>query len=332
MPLPLSVLDLAVIGPDTSPEQAIRDVVDVARTAEDHGYQRFWVAEHHAMPRTAGSSPAVLMAHIAARTSTLRVGSGGVMLPNHSPLVIAEQFAVLQALYGNRVDLGVGRSSAKTLVDEALHRHPRATSEFPEMIDELIGFLHRHWPDGHRFQSLELSPRVETPPEIFVLGASENGARVAAQRGLPFVYGHHLGRNITRPAAVDRYRAAFTPGPRGSRPYVIVSINVVSAETDADGEQEAMGIALAEVERTATVPLVESRVHHLAHRALDEGQVVYGGPATVHTQIHELATTLGADEIMLVPYDLTGAGRSRTLRLLAQTQPVSATNGRVPVG
>jgi alkanesulfonate monooxygenase SsuD/methylene tetrahydromethanopterin reductase-like flavin-dependent oxidoreductase (luciferase family) len=202
------------------------------------------------------------------------------------------------------------------------------------MLDELIGFLHRSWPEGHLFQSVELSPRVETPPDIFVLGASENGARVAAQRGLPFVYGHHLGRNITRPAAVDRYRAAFVPGPHGSLPYLIVSINVVSAETDADGEREAMGIALTEVRRTATGPLVESRVQHLAHRALDEGQVVYGGPATVHAQIHDLATTLGADEVMLVPYDLTGAGRSRTLRVLAQSAPVSGFNAkeRVPVG
>ncbi|WP_439657423.1 MsnO8 family LLM class oxidoreductase [Lentzea sp. HUAS TT2] len=315
----LSVLDLAVVGPGRTPEQSLRDVVEVARTAEQHGYHRFWVAEHHAAPATAGSSPAVLLAYIAAATTSLRIGSGGVMLPNHAPLVVAEQFAVLQALHHGRVDLGVGRSSggntASTVLDRALHRQPRATADFPALIDELAGFLHHQWPAGHDFESLEMSPHVSDPPELYVLGASENGARIAAERGLPFVYGHHLGATKARPAAVDRYRAEF----QGERPYVIASVNVVCTETDELAEEEAMAVALHEVQRREG-DVIETRLRYLAGQALDDAQVIRGGPETVLQGVHDLADRLGADEMMLVPFEHTGIGRSRTLRSVARAR------------
>ncbi|CAM3514197.1 MsnO8 family LLM class oxidoreductase [Kibdelosporangium persicum] len=318
--LDLSVLDLAVIGQDSSPEQALRDVVQVARTAERHGYHRFWVAEHHAAAATAGSSPAVLLAYIAACTKTLRVGSGGVMLPNHAPLVVAEQFAVLQGLHDGRVDLGVGRSSGgnttSNVLHDALYRHPRAMAEFSDLVDELLGFLHDSWPAGHRFESLRMSPRISTPPGVFVLGAGENSARLAAERGLPFVYGHHLGRSKARPAAVDRYRATFT----GERPYVIASVNVVCAETDEEAERAAIAVAQWDVRRREGDDLIESRLRYLVDQVLDEGQVVRGAPTTVLNEIHNLATTMDVDEIMLVPIEHTGTARSRTLRLIAESR------------
>ena len=332
----LSVLDVALVAPGGTARQALHDVVRTAVAAEACGYHRFWVAEHHNSPRCAGSSPAVLIAHIAAVTHRIRVGSGGVMLTNHAPLTVAEQFAVLQSLYEDRIDLGVGRASggtdSSTLLDRALRRPPQARAEFPQLVDELAGFLHGRWPDGHAFQDLELSPALPVPPGMFVLGTSENGARVAAARGLPFAYGAHLGPR-SRPAALDRYRSAFTPGPLGTRPYVIVSVNVLCAGTDAEAERLALDTTAARFRQkhTATSPgvvLSEPRERYLTGRMLDDMQLVRGGPATVTAGLRHLAASLEADELMLVPYDISAAGRARTLRLTAAARPGSAERDR----
>ncbi|OIJ64325.1 MsnO8 family LLM class oxidoreductase [Streptomyces mangrovisoli] len=323
--VPLSVLDVALVAPGGTARQALHDVVGTARAADTLGYHRFWVAEHHNSPRCAGSSPAVLISHIAARTQRIRVGSGGVMLTNHAPLTVAEQFAVLQCLHDDRIDLGVGRATggvdSGTLLDRALRRPPQARAEFPQLVDELLGFLHGHWPAGHGFQDLELSPTVTVPPVVHVLGTSENGARVAAARGLPFTYGAHLGPR-SRPAALDRYRSAFTPGFAGTRPRVIASVNVQCAGTDAEAERLALDTTTARFRQkhtaTSAAPLSEARERYLVDRMLDDLQLVRGGPATVADGLIRLAATLGADELMLVPYDITAEGRVRTLRLTAQ--------------
>ncbi|MCX5372821.1 MsnO8 family LLM class oxidoreductase [Streptomyces sp. NBC_00103] len=321
----LSVLDVALVAPGGTARQALHDVVRTAVAADACGYHRFWVAEHHNSPRCAGSSPAVLISHIAAVTHRIRVGSGGVMLTNHAPLTIAEQFAVLQSLHDDRIDLGVGRATggtdSSTLLDRALRRPPQARAEFPLLLDELVGFLYGRWPGGHAFQDLELSPALPVPPGVFVLGTSENGARTAAARGLPFAYGAHLGP-MSRPAALDRYRSAFSPGPLGTSPHVIASVNVQCAETDEEAERLAHDTAAARFRQkhTATSPgvaLPEPRERYLIGRMLEDLQLVRGGPATVSAGLRRLAATLGADEIMLVPYDITAAGRERTLRLTA---------------
>jgi luciferase family oxidoreductase group 1 len=329
--IPLSVLDLARVGPDGDPQQALYNVERTAVVADACGYHRFWVAEHHNSPRTAGSAPAVLMAHIAARTSRIRVGSGGVMLTNHAPLVVAEQVAVLQSLHGDRIDLGVGRATggkdATTTLDRALRRDAQARNEFPAMVDELHGFLHDDLPDDHPLRGLVLSPKIPVPPGIYVLGVTENGARVAAERGLPFVYGHHLGRSKCRPAALERYRSEFTPGPWGHRPYTMASVNVLCAPTDEQAERSAIEAATHDVRHNhramSDAPLPGPREHYLARKTLDEAMVVYGGPATVADSLERLAGALSADELMLVPYDHTGEGRCQTLRLVtgSGTQP-----------
>jgi luciferase family oxidoreductase group 1 len=324
--VPLSVLDVASVGPGRTPAQAVLDVVEVAKTADEHGYRRFWVAEHHASRRTAGSAPVVFIAHIAAVTRRIRVGSGGVMLPNHAPLVVAEQFAVLEALHPGRIDLGLGRSSgAKNgngLLDAALRRDAKGMSDFPELVDELLGFQRPSWQPEHAFRALELSPRVDSVPEVHILGASENGARLAAERSLPFVYGHHLGRSKVRPAALDRYRSGFVPGPYGDRPHVIVSVGVVCAATDEQAERLALDVAARPIRDNAPGPLTEVRERYLARQALDEAGVIHGAPATVLAGIDRLAAALGADEIMLVPYEESGVARSRTLRLTARAAAV----------
>lgn len=339
--IPLSVLDLAPVGPDTSPEQALRDVVEVARNADESGYLRFWVAEHHGSVKTAGSAPAVLIGHIAVVTRNIRVGSGGVMLTNHAPLVVAEQFGVLECLHRGRIDLGVGRSAggsdASRTLDEALRRGPLAGHEFPESVDELLGFLRGTLPSDHPYAGIRVSPRPECPPPVYVLGASENGARIAAERGLPFAYGHHLGRGKARPVSLTRYRDEFRANESGTPPHVIVSVNVVCADTDTEAEQIAMDRSVYEIRRlgvNAVPPIgaeANPRERHQAAESLIEANLVHGGPTRVVEQLSELADALGADELMLVPYDFSGAGRGRTLRLIAREYASSVTTPHASV-
>ncbi|MBM9508893.1 MsnO8 family LLM class oxidoreductase [Actinacidiphila acididurans] len=331
--LPVSVLELGARLLEVDGPQALQDVVEVARTAERYGYERVWVAEHHSSLMTASGFPAVMIAHIAARTERIRVGSGGVMLPNYAPFVVAEQFATLQALYPGRIDLGLGRSPGGTgatqgLLEAALRRDPRAGAEFADRIDELMDFLHHRAPEGSRFHALPLTPRTATPPDVYVLGAGENSARIAAERGLPFAYGYHQGSSKCRPEAVERYRSAFRPGPQGARPYVVVAVNVVCAETDEEAEAAALEtsayMALHPEKNPSAAALSPVRREYLAHRALEENQVVRGAPPRVAAGLARLADELGADELMILPYELSGAARSRTLRLTAGIRAAQA--------
>jgi luciferase family oxidoreductase group 1 len=324
--VPVSVLERGSHFPDAGDEQALRDVVRIARTADAYGYHRIWVAEHHSARRSACSFPAVLVAHLATQTSRIRVGSGGVMLTNHAPYTVAEQFATLQALHPGRIDLGIGRASggstaAHRRLEAALRRDPRAGAEFPAQVDELLGFLHHEGPEGHRFHALPLTPHTATPPEVYVLGAGEGSARVAAERGLPFAYGHHLSRTICRPEAAARYRSSFAPGPSGAQPHLIVSVNVVCAATDAEAEQLALDTARWMVRNPEGLApadgLSPARELYLAREVMAEYQVVHGAPETVAVALERLRADLEADEIMLVPIEYDGAARSRTLRLAA---------------
>ncbi|MFE7076692.1 MsnO8 family LLM class oxidoreductase [Streptomyces sp. NPDC057620] len=332
--LPLSALERGGHAAGTTAEQAVRDVVDTARTAEAHGYRRFWVAEHHAVRTGVSSSPAVLIAHIAARTERIRVGSGGVMLPNHPPYTVAEQFATLQTLHPGRVDLGIGRPSggsteAHRLLEAALRRAPGAGTGFPAQIDELLGVLFGRGPDRNRYHSLPLTPRPATPPEVHVLGAGTTSARLAGERGLPFVYGHHLSRAVCRPEAVEGYRSAFRPDPDhpgqdGTRPHLAVSVHVVCAETDELAESLALRTAAHVAARSGDAaplgPSSPAREEHLARRTLDEYQVVHGAPAKVAAELAALAARFAADELMIAPFELTGQARARTLRLTARVR------------
>ncbi|MGW6012214.1 MsnO8 family LLM class oxidoreductase [Streptomyces sp. NPDC055210] len=335
--LPLSVLERGGHPAGTSAEQAVRDMVDTARTADAHGYRRFWVAEHHAVRTSASSAPAVLIAHIAARTERIRVGSGGVMLPNHPPYAVAEQFATLQTLHPGRIDLGIGRPSVGSteghrLLEAALRRAPGAGTGFPAQIDELLGVLFGRGPDRDRFHSLPLTPRPATPPEVHVLGAGTTSARLAGERGLPFVYGHHLSRSVCRPEAVEGYRAAFRPDPDhpgqdGSRPHLAVSVHVVCAETDELAESLALRTAVHMAAHSGNAafpgPLSPAREEHLARRILDEYQVVHGAPAKVGAELEALADLFAADELMIAPFEVGGKARARTLRHTARTRVTS---------
>lgn len=323
-----SALDLAAIGPGADPAQSVRDVLTVADAADAAGYHRFWVAEHHGSPRCAGSAPTVLMAAVAAATRQIRVGAGGVMLPNHAPFVVAEQFAVLEALFPGRIDLGVGRasgtSSASKQLDSALRRDTRDASDFPALVDELLELRHPELYPQRRYPAIRVAPDVAQPRELFVLGSSEQGARLAAQRSLPFVYGHHLGVRKARPAAPSTYFSAFVPGRFGAEPRLLVSVAVVCAGTDERAESLAFDAARAKVRTVAIEPLSDAREQYLARQELTETAVLHGSAATVDAGIDRLAAQFGADEVILVPYETTADARARTLREAAGVARVRA--------
>ncbi|MEV6010092.1 MsnO8 family LLM class oxidoreductase [Streptomyces sp. NPDC051976] len=329
--LRLSVLETTPVGATGSGYAAVRQSVDVAVAADTVGYHRVWVTEHHASATIASSAPAVLVAALAARTTRIRVGSGGVMLSNHQPLVVAEQFGTLEALYAGRIDLGVGGAAgapSTAVYERALGRTSDSAGKYPRMVDDLVGFLSGTFPPDHAYAALSLSPRVRAVP-VYVLGSSAKGAGLAAERGLPFVFAHHLG--LTAPGPVlDQYRASFRPAGARSEPYVILSVVVACASTDSKADEIAFTVGLSQVRRRAaakagvpyTERLLEAPVtqqeRDQVRRFLSSASVVTGtGPAAVR-RLAALADATGADELMVVPMDLDGPGRIRTLRLLAQ--------------
>src|SRR5262245_21846596 len=224
---PLSVLDLAPVATGSTVGDALRNSLDLARHAERLGYHRHWVAEHHNMPGIASSAPAVLIAHLASATSTLRVGSGGVMLPNHQPLVIAEQFGMLEALHPGRIDLGIGRAPGTDQITAyALRRSlDPAADDLPTQLGELIAFFSGTFP---RIKSV---PGEGNMPAIWLLGSSDFSARLAGELGLPFSFAHHFMPQNTVPA-LEIYRSYFTPSPALAEPYAMVGVAVVCAESD----------------------------------------------------------------------------------------------------
>lgn len=233
MPVPLSVLDLAPIAPDSTAGESIKASVALAQHAEMHGYKRVWYAEHHNMPTIASSAPSVLIAHVAAHTSTIRLGAGGVMLPNHVPLVIAEQYGTLNAIHPDRIDLGLGRaagSDPKTM--HALRRSHSTADTFPGDVRELQGFLS----DDSPIPGVQAIPGNGSRLPLYILGSSMYGAHLAAALGLPYAFASHFSPQLL-PQAVSTYRDEFQPSAQLDRPYVMAGVNVVGAEDSATARE-----------------------------------------------------------------------------------------------
>lgn len=347
----LSVLDLTPVRTDQSTPDALAATMQLARAADRLGYTRYWVAEHHNLPSVAATSPAVLTAMLAAATSQVRVGAGGVMLPNHAPLAVAEQFALLEAAHPGRIDLGIGRAPGADPVAATVLRGGRDDSvvdQFPDHLDDVIALL---GPAGVSVQLpdrdyvLKATPHALTRPQIFVLGSSVQSARVAAAKGLPYVFGHHLFGEQTD-EALSCYRAEFSPSELAAKPAAFLTVNVVAAES----HQEATALAFPYLHlqaRTTTghppgpLPLVEDaqqdpltpEQHLIAQREL--ARAVVGTPAEVLTRLQELADRFGVDELMLNPVasarwgtdPATAPGRQSTLELLAADQVCPAVEG-----
>jgi luciferase family oxidoreductase group 1 len=331
-PLPLSVLELATVGTGQSTTDALAATTQVAQAADRLGYARLWVAEHHNMPAVASTNPPVLIAHLAAVTERIRVGSGGVMLPNHAPLVVAEQFALLEALHPGRVDLGIGRApgtDAQTAL--ALRRDPAALSadDFPQHLIDLLGLLGDPRVEGGLAERFRATPAASSAPQVVLLGSSGFSAQLAGHLGLPFAFAHHFGGRDVR-TAVELYRDTFRPSPALEQPYTIVTANVLAAETEAEARRLALPGKLMRLSirtnRLRPVPsLAEagSDPDRAAAEAMSSTAIV-GDPGAVVQQLRQLADTTGADELMLSASTHGVAERLRSLELVASAWGLTA--------
>jgi luciferase family oxidoreductase group 1 len=328
MSIPLSILDLAPIAQGSTAADSIAASVALAQRAEATGYRRVWYAEHHNMPHIASSATSVLIAHVGARTSSIRLGAGGVMLPNHAPLTIAEQFGTLDAMYPGRIDLGLGRapgSDQNTMY--ALRRDPRSADRFPQDVLELQAYL----AGESRVPGVDAIPGKGSNVPLYVLGSSMFGATLAAALGLPYAFASHFAPAMLEPA-VEAYRREFRPSAQLAEPYVIAGVNVVAADSRAAAEE-----AFAAVRRTLAVGLFgrgRSLSDDEAQLLLDGGAGLHvdtmlthtavGTPAEVREYLQGFAKQADADEL-IVAHQVPGTeGRLRSVELTAEAMAAAS--------
>ncbi len=323
--VPLSVLDLSPVAAGTTSGQALRQTTELALRTEQLGYRRFWVAEHHNMPAIASSAPAVLIAHLAAATSRIRVGSGGVMLPNHAPLVVAEQFGTLEALHPGRIDLGIGRApGTDQLTALALRRTVEGLSAeaFPQELEDLIGLFTGEDPRA----PITAMPGRGDMPALWLLGSSGFSAQLAGLLGLPFSFAHHFSAVNTVPA-LALYRRHFRPSRWLQRPQAMVAVSAICADTDERAQWLAGPAALAFLrlragapqplaspEEAAAYPYSEMEREFARERFADQA---VGSPDTVRRQLAGVLERSGADEIMLTTLVYDIQERIRSFELIA---------------
>jgi len=327
----LSLLDLAPIIQGGDAGLALRSSLDLARHAERLGYHRFWMAEHHNMPGIASAATAVALAYVAAGTSTIRIGSGGIMLPNHAPYMVAEQFGTLAALYPGRVDLGLGRApGTDQFTARALRRNLAGGADsFPQDVVELLHFLGPIQPG----QPVRAVPGAGSDVEVWILGSSTFGAQLAAALGLPFAFASHFApTDLDRAIAI--YRDQFQPSTRLARPHVMAALTVVAADTDAEARRLASSlqqsfIALRTGQPGPLPPPVddmESRMTPEARALLDQvlACAVIGGPAKVEAGLAAFARRTGADELIVATSVFDHAARLRSVEITARAQTALA--------
>lgn len=322
--IPLSVLDLSVVRDGGSSGLALEHTTQLAQHAESLGFRRFWVAEHHNMATVASTTPGVLAAHLAARTERIRVGSGGVMLPNHSALGIAEQFALLEALHPGRVDLGIGRApGTDPMTANAFGRHPHESVEaFPRDLVSLMGMLGDPRGDEEAWTRLRATPVATSYPSIVLLGSSGYSAQLAGMLGLPFAYAHHFDTGHTDLAS-QLYLDNFEPSPVLDEPYLIVGVGALAAETDDDAELIGLPSRLLRlgIRTNRRHPLLspdDARKHPDAEQARNmPTEQLIGSAERVAEGLRHLVQRTNAHELMLTAasYDLDD--RIRSLSLIA---------------
>jgi luciferase family oxidoreductase group 1 len=322
--IPLSLLDLVPITVGSTAKVALENSLDLARNAERLGYRRFWVAEHHNMTGIASAATAVVIGYLAGGTSTIRVGAGGIMLPNHSPLVIAEQFGTLETLYEGRIDLGLGRApGSDQLTMRALRRDPARANDFPQDVQELQAFL-APVVEGQRIQAV---PGAGTEVPLWILGSSTFGAQLAALLGLPYAFASHFAPDQLM-EALEVYRTTFRPSAQLDRPYAMVGVNAVVADTDAEARRlfTTMQQGFANLARGRPGPYpppVDDMEQHwspsekaTAQRMLAHSFV--GAPETVRQGIEQFVGATGADELMVVAAIHDHEARVRSYEMLAE--------------
>ncbi len=324
MKLPVSILDLAPVPLGSTPADALRSSLDLARHAERWGYRRFWLAEHHNMPGIASAATALVIGHVAAGTRTIRVGAGGIMLPNHAPLVVAEQFGTLESLYPGRIDLGLGRApGTDALTLQALRRDPSTADRFPQDVMELQGWF-EPVREGQRVRAV---PGAGLRVPLWILGSSLFGAQLAGMLGLPYAFASHFAPGALLPA-LAAYRARFEPSRQQDRPYAMAGVNVVAADTDAEARRlftslQQQFAALVRGNPGQLPPPVDDieRVWTPVEKAQASSMLTYtfvGGPDTVRAAMERFVAQTGVDEVMVSTMVYDHAARLRSYELLAE--------------
>jgi luciferase family oxidoreductase group 1 len=335
--LKLSVLDQSPVPASFTPADALRNTIDLARAAEGWGYQRYWIAEHHAMETLACPAPEILITRVAAETSAIRVGSGGILLPHYSPLKVAEVFRMLHALYPDRIDLAVGRAPGTGGLEAYALQRERSkrqqAEDFTEQVMELDAFLHHDFAPEHPFSRIKVSPEMPGCPDLWMLGSSMWSAGVAAQLGMPYAFAHFIGPDQTE-AALALYRSSFKPSKNLSEPRVIVALGAICADSEAEAVRLSAstkvlirGIRLGGERRP--VPTPEDALRELD--GLGEGadpftwdaspwpRYIVGSAAQVSDKLEALARDFSVDELMILTVIHDHQARRRSYELLADS-------------
>ncbi len=325
---PLSILELARVTQEVDARGALDNARDLAAHAENWGYRRLWVAEHHNMPGIASAATSIVIAHIAAGSKRIRVGAGGIMLPNHAPYVIAEQFGTLERLFPGRIDLGLGRApGTDQLTLRALRRTPEAAESFPQDVLELQAFLAPAGPA----QRIRAVPAAGTQVPLWILGSSTFGAMLAAELGLPYAFASHFAPDLLLPA-LQIYRSRFRPSEQLAVPYAMVGVNIIAAESDDEARRLATtqqmsftnifrgnrGLSqppIADIESYWS-PMEKAQAMRMLARS------IVGSPRTVDAGIEALVAETGADELMIVSDVYEHAARLRSFRLIADAAKI----------
>jgi luciferase family oxidoreductase group 1 len=328
--IPLSILDVSPVTTATPGSAALHNSLDLARLADGLGYKRYWLAEHHNLANIASSSPDLMIGQIAAATSRMRIGAGGVMLPNHAPLMVAERFKVLEALFPGRIDLGLGRAPGTDPVTSyalRVRQDPRAGDEFLERFQELLLLEHGGFPEGHPFRNVRAVPADVPLPPIWLLGSSGYSAELAAAFGLGFAFAHHFA-DFDAASAMLSYRENFKPSPALPRPYAILATAAIAADSDAEAERLAASAQLHYVRRAKGeylplespeaaaaypyTPIDRERMAH--HRA----RLTTGSAPVVKERLLSLVDAMRADELMITTMIYDHSARRHSYKLLAE--------------
>jgi len=331
LPTPLSVLDLSPVTTGITGAQALRNSIDLARLADRLGFVRYWVAEHHNIPSIASSAPDIMVGQIAGATERIRVGSGGVMLPNHAPLVVAERYKVLEGLIPGRIDLGLGRAPGTDPVTSyALRRRQDdpAADDFLDRFQELLLFEQGGFPEGHPFRNVRAMPADVPLPPIYLLGSSDYSAQLAAHVGAGFSFAHHFS-DFDPVMPMTMYRQHFKPSPSRATPHAILGCHVICAATDAEAERLASTVDLNFARRRQghylPLPSPEEAAAHeysptdKALIARNRARLIVGSAATVTARLKPLIESTQADELMVTTMIYDHEARKRSYELLAKT-------------
>ncbi len=339
----LSIIDQSPVSSGSTTADALRNTIDLARRADALGYERYWIAEHHATPGFASPAPEIMISRVAAETSGIRVGSGGVLLPHYSPLKVAEVFRVLHALYPDRIDLGIGRAPGSAPLEAYALRRDRSRGEwvddFPDQLLELLAFLRKAFPPAHPFGRIRVTPDMPGSPEVWLLGSSMWSARAAAEIGLPYAFAHFISPEPTR-EALEHYRAHVDEGSRRT----ILALGVICAETEADALRQAAPVRLRRYLRAqgvepGPIPTVEEALAQLGPgpdpmppEQSEWPRYLVGSAEQVRDRLGGIAEALALDEMMILTIVHDHRVRVRSYELLAEAFRLTPRDAAPPAG